>query len=73
MLSCGLAGTQSVAFSLADRRPSVPQPRLAPTKLLDSMSFEVLHLALMPLGRGARLEGAEISAALCFRIEFAGI
>jgi hypothetical protein len=37
------------------------------------MSFEVLHLALMPLGRGARLEGAEISAALCLRIEFAGI
>jgi hypothetical protein len=37
------------------------------------MPFEVLHLAFMPLGRGTRLEGAEISAAPGLRVELAGI
>jgi hypothetical protein len=37
------------------------------------MSLEILHLTLMPLGGGTSLKGAEIPAALCLRIELAGI
>jgi hypothetical protein len=37
------------------------------------MSFEILYLALMPLGGGTSLKGTEISAALCLRVELAGI
>jgi hypothetical protein len=37
------------------------------------MPLEILHIALVLFGGGARLEGAEIAALAGFRIELAGI
>jgi hypothetical protein len=37
------------------------------------MPFEILHVALVFLGGGARFEGAEIAALAGLRVELAGI